>query len=67
MRRKGFEISPSPFGVQRVERQRTFAAATDSGEHDQPVAWQVDIDSAQVVGPRSPHANDPEWPFALRQ
>ena len=51
--RQRFEVPSLPFGEQRGERERAFATAAQSGDHDQPVPRNVDIDAAQVVSPRA--------------
>ena len=44
-----FHVTPLPFGIERVERERAFAGAGNAGQADQLVAGQRDIDAAQVV------------------
>ena len=47
--RKRFDVPPLPFGVNRIERQRRFAAARKAGKDDQLVARNFDVDVFQVV------------------
>ena len=48
-RRHALEKPAPAFGVDRVERQRTLARAAHAGQHDQPIARQVNVNTAQVV------------------
>ena len=47
--RERLDVAPLSLGVDRVERQRRLARAGQPGEHDQLVAWQLEIDVAEVV------------------
>ena len=53
VRRQRFDVAALSFGVDRVERERGLARARQAGEHDQPVARQLEIDVAQVVRARA--------------
>jgi len=44
-----FHVPPLPLGEDRVERQGGLAGPREPGEHDEPVARQVQVDVAQVV------------------
>ena len=48
--RQRFDVASLPFGIQRIERQRRLARTRQAGDDNQPVARQVDVDVAQVVG-----------------
>ena len=41
MQRQRFHELALAFGVDRIERQRTFAAATTTGDDHQLIAWNV--------------------------
>ena len=47
--RKRFNVPPLPFGVNRIERQRRFAAARKAGKDDQLIARNFNVDIFQVV------------------
>ena len=47
--RQRFDVAPLAFGEDRVERQRRLSRTGQPGEHDQRVARQIKIDTAQVV------------------
>ena len=47
--RQAFDILPLPFGEQGVESQRAFARSAGSGNHDQAVAGEIQVDVFQVV------------------
>ncbi len=47
--RKGFDITPLSLGIKGVERQGAFARAAYSGEDNQLIARQIEIDVLQVV------------------
>ena len=49
MIRQAFHIAPLSLGVERVKRQRRFAAAGKAGKHDELVARQGQIKSFEVV------------------
>jgi hypothetical protein len=51
--RQGFDVAALSLGVKGVEGQRRFARTGKTGDHDQPVAGQVEIDVLQVVGART--------------
>ena len=51
IRGEAFDVLPLPFGVERVEGQRTLAGAAGAGDHDQPIARQGEIEVLQVVCP----------------
>ncbi len=57
VRREAFDILPLPFGVDRIESQRTFAGPARAGEDYQPVVRQSDIDILQIVRPRAVYAD----------
>ncbi len=52
-----FDIAALAFGINGVEGQRGLAGARQAGEHDQPVARQVEVDILQVVGPGAPDSD----------
>ncbi len=47
--RQRLDVSPLALGVDGVEGERRLARAREAGQHDQPVAWQVDREVLQVV------------------
>ena len=48
--RQRFDVAPLALGVDGVEGERGLARAGQSGDHDQPVARQVQVDALEVVG-----------------
>src|SRR5690606_33934478 len=46
---QGFDVPPLPLGEDRVERQAGLPRSGKTGEHDQAVPGEVEIDPAQVV------------------
>ena len=55
--REAFDVLPLPFGVERVEGQRALARPAGTGDHDEPVAGDVEIEVLQVVHPRPADAD----------
>ncbi len=51
--RQALYISPLPLGIERVECQRRLAGAGQTGDDDETVAGQFNIDIFQVVDPRA--------------
>ena len=49
VRRQRLDVAPLALGVDRVEGQARLARAGQPGEHDQPVARQLDVDVLEVV------------------
>src|SRR5690606_29395493 len=47
--RKAFDVAALPLGEQRVEGERTLAAAANAGQADQLVARQNNVDILQIV------------------
>ncbi len=47
------DVAALSLGEDRVESQRRLARTGQAGEHDQRVAWQVEIDALQVVFART--------------
>jgi len=59
-------VPPLPLGVDRVEGERRFPGARDPGDHDEPVAGDLDVDVFQIVRAGAAH-DDPveshgQWP-----
>ena len=52
-----FDVAALPFGEDRVEGQRRFAAAAEAGDDDHFVARNVHADVLQVVSARPAHGN----------
>ena len=50
--REGFHVAPLAFRIERVESQGRLAGTGKTGDHDQFVAWQCEVDVLQVVGTR---------------
>lgn len=49
---KTLHVASLALGVQRVESQARFARAGHTGDHDQAVAREIQIDVLQIVCPR---------------
>ena len=47
--REGLDVTPLPFGVERVEDQRALAGAGNTRDHDQLAGGQIQVEVAQVV------------------
>ena len=72
VRRQRLDVAPLPLGEQGVERERRLPRPRHAGDHDEPVARDVEIDVLQVVlartadgddlahAPSSPASNAPE-------
>ena len=54
---QAFDITPLPFGILRVKRQRRLAAARQTRYHHQLVAWNVQIDVFQIMRARAADAD----------
>ena len=50
--RQALDIAALALGIDGVEGERRLAGARQAGEHDQPVARQVEVDILEVVFPR---------------
>ena len=50
--RQTLHIAALTFGIQRVEGQRRFAGATDSGNYGEGVTGDLDVNVLQVIDPR---------------
>ena len=48
------DVAPLALGVDRVEGQAGLARAGQAGEHDEPLAGQLDVDVLEVVLPGAP-------------
>src|SRR4029079_14425850 len=46
---KRLDVTALAFGVQGIESQRRLARARQAGNHDQPVAWQIEVDVFQSL------------------
>ena len=57
VRREGFDVAPLPFGIERVECERALAGAGQSGDDDQPVPRQLEVDVLQIVRARAADAD----------
>ena len=55
---QALDVAALALGVDRVEREAALAAARQSGDDDEPVARQVDVDVAQVVFARAADRDD---------
>ncbi|TWH23479.1 hypothetical protein L618_001200000260 [Rhodococcus rhodochrous J45] len=53
--RQRLDVAPLPLGEDGVEREARLARTRQSGENDQTVARQVQVDTTQVVFPGSTH------------
>ena len=49
VRAEGFDISALPFRIDRIEGQAGFAATAGTRDHMEPVEFQIEVDSFQVV------------------
>ena len=47
--RKGFDVTPLPLGVQRIEHQRGFAGARHTGDHGQFAVWNFEVEVLEVI------------------
>jgi len=47
--RQRFDITPLPFGIDGIKRQRRFARPGDAGDDDQLVTGQVEINIGEVM------------------
>jgi hypothetical protein len=47
-----FHVAPLPLGVDGVEGKRRLARTGQTGDNDQPVAGQLEVDILEIVGPR---------------
>ncbi len=56
--REALDVAPLAFGVDRVEGERRLPRAGEAGEHDQPVARQVEIDVLEIVLARAADADE---------
>jgi hypothetical protein len=52
--RQGLDVPPLALGVDGVEGETRLARTGQAGEHDQPVARQVEADVLEVVLPGAP-------------
>src|SRR5262249_31769694 len=50
VRRERFDVASLTLRVEGVESERAFAGPRESGEHDQPLPRQVEVDVLEVVG-----------------
>ena len=57
VRRQRLNVAALAFGVERVECERGLAGPGQTGDHNEPLAWQVEIDAFQVVGAGSADAD----------
>ena len=57
VRRQRLDVAALAFGVQRVERERALARSRQSGDDDQPVARQVEVEILEVVRARAADAD----------
>ena len=55
--RQRLDIAPLSFGVNRVEGERRLARSGESGNHDQLVAREIDVDVLEVVYARAAYRN----------
>ena len=47
--RQRLDVAPLALGVERVERERALARAGQTGDHDQPVPRQIEVDVLEIV------------------
>ena len=45
-----FDVTPLPFRIERVKRQRTLPRAADSGHDDQFAQRQIQVNALEVMG-----------------
>ena len=57
VRRQRLDVAALPLGVERVERERTLAGAGQSGDDDQPVTRQLEVDVLEIVRARAAYAD----------
>jgi hypothetical protein len=53
--RQGFDITPLPFGIDRIEGERGFARPRQAGDHDKLVARNIHVDVLEVMFARAAH------------
>ena len=56
--RQRFDVAALAFRIERVEGERRLARAGQAGDHDQPVARQIEIDVLQIVRARTAYADE---------
>ena len=54
---EGFDVAALSFRVQRVERERALARARETGDNDQAVAREIEVDVLEVVRARAADAD----------
>ncbi len=54
---QGLHVAPLSLGINRVECQRRLAGTRKTGQYDESIARQVEIDILQIVGPGTPDAD----------
>jgi len=54
---QAFHIPALAFGIQRVKGQTGLAGTTQTRDHHQLVAWDVEVDILEVVRARTPDAD----------
>ena len=57
--RQRFDVTALAFRVKRIEGERRLARARQSGDHDELIARQVEIDVLQIVRARAANADQP--------
>jgi len=55
--RQRFHVAALTFRVERIEGQRGFTRAGKPGNHDQPIARQIEVDVLEIVGAGTADAN----------
>src|SRR4029077_1879327 len=55
--RERLDVAALTLGVERVESERGLTRAGKTGDHDQPLARQVEAEVLEIVGARTAHAN----------
>ena len=55
---EALDVAPLAVGVNRIERERAFSRTRKAGDHDQPVARQIEIDRLQIVLARAADADE---------
>ena len=54
---QALHITALSFGIERVKRQTGLARATQSGDHHQLVAWNINVHVLQIVRTRPANAD----------
>src|SRR5215471_5171367 len=57
VRREGLDVAPLTLGIERVEHERRLPRSRDSGDDDQLIEREVEIEILEIVLARATHAD----------